>query len=373
MKSERLHVFHVVRCGLATGGMENGIINVANRLDPERFRISICALDERETFSSRIRLPETGYHLLPKRGDGIDWALILRLARQLRKSRADVVFSHNWGSFLYSVLAARLAGKPIIHGEHGKNLAELGEQNPAKDRMKRLLGRRVSRVLAVSRNIQQEWTETYRVPAARVTWIPNGVDTVRFAPGPADRAAFGLPRAAFLLGSVGRLDPIKNYSFLLRLTRVLAVQIPHLHLVLAGDGPCLEPLREEARSLGITGRVSFLGTCHCVEKLLPALDLFLLPSLGEGMSNTVLEAMASGLPVVCYDLPAHREIIQPDSDGMLLSPCTEEVFAPVVAGLACNAERRSALGAAARQTVCRKFGLDSMLKRYQEMFLEVVK
>ena len=115
-----LHIVHVVRLGSADAGMENGIINVTNSLPADRYRVSICILDSVETFSKRIRRPDCHYHLLPKQGDGIDWGMIRRLARLLRKVDADLVHSHNWGTFLYSVLAAKLARLPIIHGEHAR-------------------------------------------------------------------------------------------------------------------------------------------------------------------------------------------------------------------------------------------------------------
>jgi hypothetical protein len=105
--SHRLHVVHVVRCGFGGGGMENGVTNVTNGLPPEKYRVSICALDSSETFSERIRLPGFESHLLPKGGERIDWPLIFRLARQLGKMDADVVHSHDWSSFIYSVLAAK--------------------------------------------------------------------------------------------------------------------------------------------------------------------------------------------------------------------------------------------------------------------------
>src|SRR5215510_8756746 len=110
-----IHILHIVRKGFAGGGMETGIVNVANGLPAERFRVSVCALDVSETFSHRIRRPNSEFYLLPKTGRGIDWRLFWRLTRLLRRAHVDVVHSHNWGTFLYSVLAAKLARVPIVH------------------------------------------------------------------------------------------------------------------------------------------------------------------------------------------------------------------------------------------------------------------
>src|SRR4051812_24603928 len=164
----KMHAMHVVRKGQATGGMENGIVNVANRL-PSDFKVSVCALDSEETFSSRITRPDSEYHLIPKRGRGIDWRLIRKLARLFRASKVDVVHSHNWGTFIYAVLAAKMARVPIIHGEHGKNPEEMGKEPRAKRMTKSSLGKRVDVLATVSNSIAKEW-EAYGVPRSKIRW-----------------------------------------------------------------------------------------------------------------------------------------------------------------------------------------------------------
>ena len=142
----KLHVMHVVRMGGIGGGMEKGLINVANRL-PEEFRISLCIMDAYEEFSTRLNRPGAQFHLLPAAGGGVDWKWVSRLAALFRREKADIIHSHTWGTFAYSVLAARLAGVPIIHGEHGKNIHELNEKNRPKDWTRRILGRSVDRLI----------------------------------------------------------------------------------------------------------------------------------------------------------------------------------------------------------------------------------
>jgi sugar transferase (PEP-CTERM/EpsH1 system associated) len=364
-----LHIMHVVRVGFAGGGMENGIINVANGLCAGRFRVSICALDSQETFSGQIRRPDSAYYLLPKR-EGIDWLLIWRLARLFRHTRVDVVHSHNWGTFLYSVLAAKLAGVPIIHGEHGKNLAELNETNRPKSWAKRVLGRRVDRLVTVSQTIAAEWAG-YGVPPGKIEWIPNGVDLDRFHPRPEKpelRRAFSLPEHGLLIGSVGRFDPIKNYEVLIEAFGRLAPRFPESRLALLGDGPREPNLRSLADTIGVRDRVFWLGRRPDPENFLPALDIFALPSLSEGMSNVVLEAMASGLPVVSADLPGHREVFAPGSEGVVVSPCDAQALGDALEGLIGDAERRLAMGAAARRRVLARFNLRRMISDYERLY-----
>ena len=363
------HILHVVPTGFAGGGMEGGIINVANGLTTGRFRVSICALDSRETFSERIRRPGSGYYLLPKR-DGVDWFLIGRLARLFRRAEVDVVHSHNWGTFLYSVLAAWQARVPIIHGEHGKNLSELSEVNRPKLWAKRVLGRRVDRLVTVSQTIAKEWAG-YGVPESRMQWIPNGVDVERFQArrNTAElRHSFGLPSQGLLIGSVGRFDPIKNYEVLVEAFARLAPRFRDARLAFLGDGSRELALRRLAESMGIADRVHWLGRRPDPQNFFSALDLFVLPSLGEGMSNVVLEAMATGLPVVCAELPEHREVFTPDVEGVVVSPCNGESFAHALSLLICDRERCMALGAAARRRVVTRFNLQRMICDYETLY-----
>lgn len=367
---QRLHILHVVRRGFAGGGLENGIVNVANRLPGDRYCISICALDSEETFSGRIRRPESEFYLLPKRGDGIDWSLIWSLARLFRRAKVDLVHSHNWGTFLYSVVAAKLARVPIIHGEHGKTQNDLQSLGMLKRQTKSLLGRRVDRLVTVSQSIADEWA-SYGVSRERIQWIPNGVDTERFQPRADQRECrlrFGLPEDALLIGGIGRLDALKNYEVLVTAFAKLAGQLPDLHLALLGDGPCRERLLGKAKQLGVADRVSILGWRPDPENFLAALDLFVLPSKYEGMSNVVLEAMASGLPVVCADLPAHREVFESGREGLVVSPCNAETLAEVLAELCRDPERRKSLGLAARKQVVSRFSISRMVSDYEGLY-----
>jgi sugar transferase (PEP-CTERM/EpsH1 system associated) len=363
---------HVVRHGFAGGGMENGVINVANGLPPERFRISVCALDSTQTFSERIRAADAEYHLLPKLGVGVHWGLVWRLAGLLRRAKVDLVHSHNWATFLYAVLAAELVELPIVHGEHGKNPGELDETNRPKQWAKRLLGRRVNRLVTVSHAIANEWAG-YGIPAHRIQWIPNGVDIERFRPRTdrhEQRRRFGLPDGGFILGSVGRMDILKNYEVLLDAFAHFAPDFPDWHLALLGDGPCAQRLRRKVAELSLEDRVHLPGRQPDPENFLAALDLFVLPSKTEGMSNVVLEAMASGLPVVCNDLPCHHEVFEPEQEGVLVSPCTAEALADAVSALCRDPERRRSLGLAARNKAVARFNVARMVSDYERLYAE---
>lgn len=355
--------------------MESGIINVTNGL-PEDFRVSLCALAPEETFSRFIRRPGTQFFTIPNRkGDGIDWTYVPRLARLFHRARVDIVHSHSWGTFLYSVLAAQLTGTPIIHGEHGKNFFELTERNKPKDWAKRLLGRRVERLVTVSNDLRREWVERFHIPEGKTVWIPNGVDVNRFCPDPNDRIAarrhFGLPESALIVGSVGSLKPIKNYLMMLDAARIVMEKDQRVVVALLGDGVSRADTERHIAELGIADRVHLLGWRFESPRFLQALDVFVLPSVSEGMSNAVLEALASGLPVICPSLPSHREVITPGVDGILMDSFTKDSLAEMLLKLLGDDEERRRLSQQARRTACDKFALERMIERHESLYREV--
>lgn len=370
--SRPIHVMHVVRRGFAGGGMENGIINVANRLPLDRFKISICALDSEETFSKAIKRSDSEFHLLPKNGSGIDWSLVTRLSKLFKERKVDVVHSHNWGTFIYSVLGAKLAHVPIIHGEHGKNPDEMGRESSVRRFTKSQLGRRLDLLTTVSQTLADEWAKEYRVPAEKIQWIPNGVDSVRFSPE-TDKTQFrvnlGLPGSASVVGTVGRMDSLKNVEVLIAAFAQLAAKIPEAYLLLVGTGPSESTLRKQAEESGFADRIKFLGHRSDTPDVFAAMDVFVLPSKFEGMSNVLLEAMASGLAVVCADLPAHREVFVPDVEGILVSPCEAQNLSNALAKLVVQPEQRARLGAAARARILKDFDLMRMTRAYERAYL----
>jgi len=368
-----VRILHVVRAGRADGGMENGIVNLLNRMD-DRFAMSVCALDSEETFSLKISRPGVGYFTMPPRRPGIDWSLVGRLVSLIQRERIDIVHSHNWGTFIYAVLAGRLARIAIVHGEHGKNFLELAPEGPAKRFAKKWLGRRTDLLLSVCEEIRGEWLARYGIAPQGMRTIHNGVDSQRFAPAAAGegRRALGLPPDAFVAGTVGRLDPIKNQAALIQAVARLAVEVPALHAVFIGSGPLEKELRNLADTLSLTDRVHFAGPRREVEQLLPAFDAFVLPSLSEGMSNVLLEAMSCGVPPVCSDLPSHHEIVTPGVDAILLRPCNEITLAETLRDLYRNPDARSRLAAAARKTIVDRFSLERMVRDYEQVYVEIM-
>ncbi len=358
-----LHVAHVLH-SLEVGGTENGVVNLVTRLGGVRH--SVIAMTTAGPLAARLPAG-VGVRCLGKR-PGIDARAILRLARELRRLRPTVVHSRNWGA-LDAVLAARLARVPVvIHGEHGREASDLLGLDPRRNRLRRLAARLVDRFVTVSFDLRRWLIETVRIPAARVVTIHNGVDTERFGDEgrEAGRAALGLAPDRLVVGAVGRLDPVKDHAGLLAAFALVAEA--SAMLVIVGEGPCRSPLETRVRALGLGERVRLLGERGDVALLLRGLDVFVLPSLGEGISNTLLEAMATGLPVVATRVGGNPELVEDGVNGRLVPPADPGALAGALAEYLADPALRALHGKTSRQLAVERFGLDRMAARYRKLY-----
>jgi glycosyltransferase involved in cell wall biosynthesis len=216
------------------------------------------------------------------------------------------------------------------------------------------------------------------LPAGRFGVLPNGVDTSRFAPRPDERAELrrrlGVGSASLVLGAAGRMVSIKDHATLLRASEVLVDRGIPVQVLLAGSGPELNMHQEfVARSQRLSGRVIFLGSVAEMEDVLNAMDVFVLPSLSEGMSNTLLEAMASGLPVVAAHVGGNPELVEPGQSGLLFAPGVVADLVDQLDKLSRDVELRRALGNAARRRVIRDFSLARMVGRYRDVYIDLAR
>lgn len=362
-----LHVCHVV-LSLEPGGLENGVVNVVNGLNPAEFRSSVCCLRRSGEFAGRLRpgVPISVMGLRP----GNDPLLPLRLARLLRKARVDIVHTRNAESFFYGYLAARLARVPVVvHSEHGIEHGRTIAERPLRAMVQRLLLRGVDAAFAVSAQLRADLVRELRIDGSRMEVLYNGVDTGSFRPPDAPISNAHVSGARIRIGSVGRLVPVKNYALLLHAFALLPPGT--CQLVLVGDGPERVALERLADELGIRGSVEFAGHRDDVSELLRSMDVFVLPSLREGMSNTLLEAMASGIPAVASDVGGNREIIESERSGLLFPSGDTAAAVNHLTRLMADAELRRAMGRAAAGRVRQTFSIEAMLRRYEDLYRRV--
>lgn len=375
MDDQRPLITHVV-FSFNTGGLENGIVNLINHLPADLFRHEILALTRcSPAFSARILRDDVHFTEMNK-GPGHATSLYPALYRHFRAHRPAIVHTRNLAA-LETLVPARAAGVPIrIHGEHGWDVSDPDGKKVKNRMIRRLFRPFVSHYVALSEHIAAYLSAGVGVPAQRISRICNGVDITRFHPAQAGRdllagSPFNETRLR-VIGTVGRLQAVKDQLGLIRaFARMLAADptaLGHLRLMIVGDGPLREHLVSEVSRLGLEDKVWLAGERADVPEVMRAMDVFVLPSLAEGISNTVLEAMASGLPVIASHVGGNPELVLPRLTGALVPPNEGAALTQALLDYAQNPEMAASQGRAARERAQVLFSIEGMVSQYAALY-----
>ncbi|TDN53818.1 sugar transferase (PEP-CTERM/EpsH1 system associated) [Azoarcus indigens] len=378
LQDSRPLVVHVVY-GFRVGGLENGVVNLLNHMDHGRFRHTVVALSECDpAFCARVTRADVTFISLHKpAGHGFQiYPQLFRLFRQLRPA---VVHTRNLAA-LETVVPAWAAGVPVrIHGEHGWDARDPDGTRRKFQFLRRIYRPFVTHYIALSGHISSYLQGRIGVPAARASRICNGVDTQRFRPrGNDGEVAAGFPYAAgrdFVFGTVGRLQEVKDQLNLVRAFGLLAARFPlrqDLRLAIVGDGPLRGAVEAEIARLGVGGQVWLAGERSDVADLMRQLDVFVLPSRAEGISNTILEAMACALPVVATDVGGSGELVVAGETGALVPPSDPRALADAMAAYVTQPALAQSQGLASRRRVEEGFSLEGMVGRYADLYARLL-
>ena len=379
-KEPRPTVMHIVY-SFAVGGLENGVVNLINRMDPALFRHMVVALTKcDDEFCRRIHHPDVAFLSLNKK-PGQGYKIYPLLFRLFQKFRPTILHTRNFAALETSVpaFAARV---PIrIHGEHGWDVNDPGGTNLRYSRVRRIYRPFVHHFVALSEQIADYLKNKVGVRPARLTRICNGVDTLRFYPRNEERnilddSPFNDPNL-IIMGTAGRLQTIKDQITLVQAfseARRRSVDgLDKLRLIIVGDGPLREKIEREIAAHDLGAYVWLSGERSDVPLLMRSFDFFVLPSRAEGISNVILEAMASGLAVIATDVGGNKELVSEEKTGMIV-PATDPVsMASVITRLASDASLRRQLGKAARIQAEDNFSLDNMVEKYSNLYQSLMK
>jgi sugar transferase (PEP-CTERM/EpsH1 system associated) len=310
---------------------------------------------------------------------GKDPRAYVRLYRVLRELRPALVHTRNIGT-LDCAFVAWLAGvRTRVHGEHGWDVHDPDGTNRRYRAMRRALNPLVQRFIAVSRDLECWLTQTVRIPAHKVVRICNGVDTERFGPANAtvqDVAPINrFPPGCVIVGSVTRFSEIKDPLNLVRafieVRSRFAGAGPDVRLLMIGDGVLRNAAEELLAAAGQSHAAWLPGSRHDVAEFLRRFDIFVLGSRREGISNTILEAMASGVPVIASAVGGNLELIMPGTTGALVPVGDAAALAEAIASYARDPGMRAAHGSAARERARREYSLTRMVEAYASLYREL--
>ena len=319
-----------------------------------------------------IRVPELVRQVSPWK----DWIALKRLTDLFRRNRYDIVHTHTSKAGFLGRLAAERAHIPIVvHTPHG-NVFQGYFSKPLTRlfvSMERHAAKRTDRIIELtSGGIEEHLAEGIGRRDQYVS-IFSGIDLAPFETARPRRAetrqALGIPPDAFLVGGVGRLEPVKGFAYFVSAAQAIAERIPHARFIVAGQGSLDRELRAQAS--GLRDRFAWLGLREDVPDLMAALDVFVLPSINEGMGRVLLEAGAAGTPVVASRVGGVPDVVRDGETGILVPSRDPHAIAEAVCALACDADRRRTMGAAAHAMVVPAFGLDRMVQRVEALYEEL--
>ncbi len=366
-----LHVMH----RFDTGGLENGVVNLINHMPAQAYRHAVLALTEVSDFRQRIERSDVDFISLHKPpGQGV-WQY-LKLYQLFRQLRPQIVHSRNLAA-LEVQAPAWAAGVPVrIHGEHGRDMSDLDGANLTYQRVRRLYKPFVHHYMALSRDLNAYLVGKVRVAHNTITQVYNGVDTARFQPAaqgplPISGCPFN-PARHWLVGTVGRMQPVKDQVMLAHAFVQALTQAPQLHarlrLVMVGDGPLRAQAQAVLASAGMARLAWLPGERDDVADVLRGLHAFALPSRAEGICNSVLEAMASALPVVATAVGGNPLLVHPGFTGILVPPRAPELMAAAIADYCRIPEMGARHGARARSQVIARHSLPEMARNYLAVY-----
>jgi len=360
-----IRVLHMME-GPDPGGAETVLVELATHLG-EGFESEGLVLVP-GWIHSTLQEREILTHMLPlERSFDLSWAV--RLARLIRARNIDLIQSHEFTTNCYATLAARLARVPIVCTVHGKVYYPGRYYRRAAYRW---VARNADALVAVSEDLAGFLNRSLGIPERRLKVILNGVDMSRFGSAPAGRdaarAALGLPADGFVALTVAALFEVKAHADLIDAAAIVLRAHPGAVFLFAGEGPLEADLKARAERLGVAKSVRFLGFRRDVPELLAASDVFVLPSLSEGLPVSVIEASAAGLPVVATDVGGTHEVVEDDGTGLLVPPRQPERLAAAIGRLAADPAAARRLGEAGRERAHARFGLPRMVADYRSLY-----
>jgi glycosyltransferase involved in cell wall biosynthesis len=362
-------VVHVMQIAGAEVLVAETIRRLQGKIEP-----TIFCLDSVGRLGEQLQAQGVAVVCLDRR-PGRDWRVAWRLAREIRSRKVDVLHAHQYTPFFYSALARVLLGGGVrlILTEHGRHYPDV--VRPLRRAVNRLLlDRLADAVNACCAFSADGLARVDGFAAGRIEIIENGIDLERYQ-ARGDRAALrdrlGLERQRRYIATVARFHPVKDHVTLLRAFAVIATDLPDVDLLLAGDGPLRADLERLAAELGIDARVRFLGIRSDVPDLLQAADAFALTSVSEAASLTLLEALASSVPVVVTDVGGNPEIVRNGVDGLLAPRGDAPAIAKALRTLLDDPERATAMGAAGRARVEEHYQLQHTVAAYHDLYRRV--
>ncbi len=361
---------------LGVGGLENGVVNLINNMPSDKYRHAIICLTTSTDFQSRLNRDNVDIYQLHKQ-PGQDWMSFVRLYRLLKEIQPSIFHTRNLGAIEYQIPAFLAHIKFRVHGEHGWDVFDPRGENKKYQWIRRVLNLFIHRFVPLSKELEEYLLHKVGISPKKISRICNGVDTNIFYPSngkkqPLVDCPFAFNKQEIYIGCVGRMHGVKDQLTLVRAFIKVLKDFPELkkkaRLILIGEGPLRLKAEQLLADENLQEIVWLPGKRDDIADIMRCLDIFVLPSAAEGISNTILEAMATGLPVIATNVGGNPELVIEGETGSLVEKQNPIMMAQCLANYLENNMMREQQGHNARQRVMEQFSLNKMVTSYLEVY-----
>lgn len=367
-RTGKIRLLHVTP-SLNKGGQEKQLFELVRRLDKKRYDIMVVSLSDGCFWTKDISRYARCVEI--ERKGHMELKRLARLVRLIREFSPDIIQCWSYSAIVYGISGALACSVPIkiltVRGKERCKSAAMYLMNNALYRLSDLVIYNSTEALKYERRL-------YRLPERKLKVIHNGVDPGEFSPACVDKSrvlGFSVPENHRVIGTTASLTRRKNLTMFLDCAKAILKRDAGFAFVLAGAGDQEKELKDYARSLGVERSVYFAGCRNDIPNLLRCFEAFLLTSKEEGTPNSILEAMAAGVPVIATDVGGNREIIEHRVNGYLVPLNDVERMADFTLEVLGNGSERERIAANAAETVCRKFDMRRMVEDYDNTYRTV--
>ncbi|MDD5569386.1 MAG: glycosyltransferase [Candidatus Pacebacteria bacterium] len=369
LKKKRLMI---ITHDLALGGLQQVVVNLCHKINRDIFDVFVLCLRTLGDYAPELEKAGIKVILLPHNKNGVDYFAFLKAAKILKQEKIDILHTHNTQPFIDGVIGGLLAGvKTIVHTDHARAFPDKRRYMFAEW----ILSHFIYKVVAVSQHTAQNLIKYEKISPRKIAVIPNGIDGGKYAitiDKNKKRDELGITNQGPIIGIGVRLCEQKGITYLLKAMPRIIKDFPDCTLVIAGRGPLEENLKKEAEDLGILPNVKFIGMRLDVPALLKLFDVYVLPSLWEGMPMVLLEAMAAECAIVATDVGGVATVISSGKTGILIPAKSEDEIAGAVLKILNDSTARKQMVKNAKQLFNEKYDARIMTKEYESLFLKEI-
>lgn len=369
MNKKRLNLMQITH-DLDIGGLQRVIVNICKFIDREKFNVSVLCLRNLGAYLPEVENLGINVHFIPQKKSGVDYFSFLKVAAVLRREKVDIIHTHNTQPLIDGTLGALLSGvKTIVHTDHARDFPDKRRYMFAEWCMSHF----VYKMVGVSDHTVANLRKYELIPLKKIATIPNGIDAGRYQISidkNRKRDELEITLKGPIIGLGVRIAKQKGITYLLQAMPAILNQFPDLSLVIAGNGNLMEALKQEARELNIERHVFFIGPRLDMPELLKLFDLYVLPSLWEGLPMVLLEAMAAGCPIVATDVGGNAHAITDGYNGTLVEPRNPHKLSESVINLLEQPNVRETYIRNGFKIFNERFSAEIMTRRYEDLYLK---